>query len=164
MNTTVLVGTDGTPRAQIAVDRAAALAASTQASLIVLSVVQAPAITTPMGPRGIDAVTAVHRQCRHDAEQALHVRALAAEALGVHTTSLVRTGDPAQQIIAVADEMHAATIVVGDRGLDPAGHYVLDSIPAAIAMRAKQHDVLVVRTGSGEAPPPTSPDSRRPTA
>jgi hypothetical protein len=54
----------------------------------------------------------------------------------VATTPLVRIGDPAQQIIAVTDEMNAASIVVGDRGLDPAGHYVLNSIPAAIALRA----------------------------
>lgn len=66
----------------------------------------------------------------------------------MHTTPLIRTGDPAQQIIAVADETQADTIVVGDRGLDPGGHYVLNSIPAAIVVHAKQHDVLVVRTAA----------------
>ena len=53
-----------------------------------------------------------------------------------------------QQIIAVAEETHAATIVVGDRGLDPASHYVLSSVPAAVALHAKRHDILVVRTAS----------------
>src|SRR4029453_6514956 len=99
MNTTVLVGTDGMPRAQIAVDRAAALAAGRGASLIVLPVVETPAITTPLGPRGIDAVTAVHRQRRHDADRAVLAGVLSGEALGVHTTPVIRTGDPAQQII-----------------------------------------------------------------
>ena len=70
MNTAVPVGTDGTPRAQIAVGRAAALAASTQARLIVLSVVETQAIATPIGSR---ASTLSRRpiERRHDADQAV---------------------------------------------------------------------------------------------
>src|SRR5262245_22622475 len=148
MDRTVLVGTDGSARAQVAVDRAAALAASVHAQLIVLSVVQPPVVTVPLGPLGVDAIVAVGHRRRDEAEQAVRAAALAAAACGVDTTSLVRIGDPARQIIAAADEAHAATIVVGDRGLDPAGYYVLDSVPAAIAMHAKHHDVLIVRTAA----------------
>jgi len=148
MVATVLVGTDGSPRAQIAVERATALAASVQARLIVLSVVQPPLITTRLGPLGSNAIVASLRRRREGAEAAARAGAHTAEACGVHATPLVRTGDPARQIIAVADEVHAATIVIGDRGLDPAGHYVLDSVPATVAMHAKQHDVLIVRTAT----------------
>jgi hypothetical protein len=104
MVATVLVGTDGTPRAQIAVERATALAASVQASLIVLSVTQPPVITTRLGPLGINAIVASVRRRREDAEAAACAGAQT-EACGVHATPLVCTGDPAREIIAVADEV-----------------------------------------------------------
>jgi nucleotide-binding universal stress UspA family protein len=148
VQTTILVGTDGTARAEIAVDRAAALAASTKARLVVLSVVQPPAITSPLGPRGIDAVVALDRERRQAAELAVRTGYLTAKSHGVEATLIVRTGDPAQQIIAVADETDANTIVIGDRGLEPSGPYVLSSVPASVAIHARQHDVLVVRTAT----------------
>jgi hypothetical protein len=60
----------------------------------------------------------------------------------------VLVGTDGTQRAHIADEVHAATIVVGDRGLNPAGHYVLDSVPAAVALHAKHHDVLIVRTAT----------------
>jgi nucleotide-binding universal stress UspA family protein len=55
--------------------------------------------------------------------------------MGCAARKLLLAQREAQQINAVSDEMHADTIVVGDRGLDSTGHYVLSSIPAAIALR-----------------------------
>jgi nucleotide-binding universal stress UspA family protein len=143
---TVLVATDGSVRAQIAVERAAALAANLHATLITVSVVQAPVVSVSIGALGVDALTALAHQRRQTADRAVRAAAATAGSYGVVTTPVVRSGDPAQQTIAVADEINAGVIVVGDCGLDPAGHYVLSSVPAALALHARHHDLLVVRT------------------
>jgi hypothetical protein len=110
MNTTALVGTNGTPRAQIAVDRAATLAARTGAKLIVVSVVEAPAITTPIGRRGIEIITAVHRQRHCDTERAVLAGVHSGDALGVHTTAVIRSGDPVPTTLARAQHPEGARL------------------------------------------------------
>lgn len=69
-----------------------------------------------------------------------------AAGLAVHE-HLVR-GEPAAQIATVADTIAADLIVLGSRGLDAAGRYVLGSVPERLLFDPHGHGVLVVRTTS----------------
>jgi nucleotide-binding universal stress UspA family protein len=63
----------------------------------------------------------------------------------VVTEHLVQ-GEPAAQIAHVADTIGADLIVLGSRGLDASGRYVLGSVPERLLFDPHGHDVLVVRT------------------
>lgn len=64
---------------------------------------------------------------------------------GIESTAHLVHGDPARAIIDTADEVGADLIVVGNRGVDAAGHYVLSNVPEAVLLGAGC-DVLVVHT------------------
>ena len=66
--------------------------------------------------------------------------------LGAAVTEHLVQGEPAAQIAHVADTIGADLIVLGSRGLDSAGRYVLGSVPEKVLFDAHGHDVLIVRT------------------
>ncbi len=141
----ILVGVDGTDRSFAAAVRAIEMAMSTGADLYVLSVVPVPVPGVPIAPAGR---TTIDRSLTDR-------RARAAEAGGpppptprghpLRVTTAVVDGDPATCIVRTAVDVGADVIVVGNRGLDPAGRYVLGSVPEAV-LHATACDVLIVRT------------------
>ena len=68
---------------------------------------------------------------------------LAAEAGAEHD---IKVGHSSNTILEYADKIGADLIVLGSRGLDPAGRYVLGSVPEKVLFDSHGHDVLVVRT------------------
>jgi len=147
---TVLVGTDGSPSALAAVDRAASLAAAEQALLIVVCV------ATPV-PAGVSC--AEFGEPRLDqqvpgadaAVQALGSAAERADLAGVSkVTAVLSEGDPAQALLGVARDRGADCIVVGNRGINSLSGRLLGSVPADVAYRSPC-DVLIVHTDEGVA-------------
>ena len=88
---------------------------------------------------------------RHVAEQrriatsALATAEQRARAQGVRCETHLSEGDPAAMICRIAGAVGADVIVVGNRGVDAAGRYVLGSVPEAV-LHAASCDVLIVRT------------------
>jgi len=72
------------------------------------------------------------------------VLAKAAEAFPMKVTSVYRAGDPAEEILAVAQDVHADLIVVGRRGLGRLGGMFLGSVSERV-LRGADCTVLVVR-------------------
>jgi nucleotide-binding universal stress UspA family protein/nitrite reductase/ring-hydroxylating ferredoxin subunit len=64
---------------------------------------------------------------------------------GVPTTTRIERGDPAERILAVANERGARLVIVGNRGMSGARRFLLGSVPQQVVEEAP-HDVLVVRT------------------
>jgi len=62
----------------------------------------------------------------------------------------VRSGNPAEQLLAVSDEVGAVAIAVGARGHRPMSPYLLGSVSTALLHRAPV-SVLVVRGADPEA-------------
>lgn len=118
----VLVGTDGSDTAVLAVRRAAAVAAACSARLIVAFV--------------------------GDAESGRPIldRAVAALAGGaaIPETRLL-SGDPADALLGLAEFEHVGLLVVGNKGMAGAQRFLLGSVPNKISHRAGC-DVLVVHT------------------
>jgi nucleotide-binding universal stress UspA family protein len=152
---TVLVGTDGSESALTAVDRAAALAASEQAALILVCV----ASPVPAAAAAPTSYSSEFGEPRHDqqvpgadaAVAALGTAAERAERAGVpKVTAVLAEGDPAQALLGVARERSADCIVVGSRGINSLSGRLLGSVPADVAYRSPC-DVLIVHTNEGVA-------------
>jgi nucleotide-binding universal stress UspA family protein len=125
---TVLVGTDGSSTASLAVLRAAAVARACEAQLIVAFVGDAT--------RGAEVLD--------------HVLANLAGTTPVPQTRVL-SGDPADALLGLAAAEHADVIVVGNKGMTGAQRFLLGSVPNKISHRASC-DVLVVQT-TGESGP-----------
>lgn len=121
--TTILVGTDTSAAADLAVEGAAKLARAQEAELILLLV----------KPEG-DLRAIVDPQRAADPDR--HMTALRKRYADVTTSTRTETGDPAERICAVADELQVDTIVVGNRGTHGNWWRVKDSVPNLVLRHA----------------------------
>jgi nucleotide-binding universal stress UspA family protein len=145
----VLVGTDGSKSSFGAIERAAAVAAGSNAQLILVCAY------FPMDRR--EEARAAD-QLGHDAYK-VHGSTPADSVLGdaedraraAGATDVVRRpveGDAAEALLRVALDESVDLLVVGNRGLNRLGGRLLGSVPANIAHQAKC-DFLIVHTTSG---------------
>jgi nucleotide-binding universal stress UspA family protein len=145
MYRSIVVGTDCTDTASVAVEHAAELACAVGASLHVVSVYQEPA-TVAMAQTGY-----VSHQTEEWTEMALQDRQRQVDSIvtrlrsrGLNVTAHVMRGDARNAILGVAHEADADLIVVGSRGLHGVRR-LFGSVPNTMAHNKEFH-VLVVRT------------------
>jgi nucleotide-binding universal stress UspA family protein len=141
----ILVGVDGTPRTLVAADRAVALALDSGAELHIVDVVAVPSPGASVTGAGAAALERHVVELRQTATAALATVEQRARAQGVRCETHLSEGDPAAMICRIAGDIGADVIVVGNRGVDAAGRYVLGSVPEAV-LHAASCDVLIVRT------------------
>jgi nucleotide-binding universal stress UspA family protein len=141
----ILVGVDGSGTASLAADRAIELAAACGAELHVVDVVVVPSVSAPIGAAGADVITDRVARADDSASEALEAARRRAEAAGVAAVTHLVHGEPAAAIVNTAASVGADVIVVGNRGVDASGHYVLGSIPEAV-LHGARCDVLVAHT------------------
>lgn len=134
---TIVVAYDETEPAKRALARATDLAKTFEATLIVTSV--APVGTT--GPRGGGPIDPVDPPERHR-EELEHAQALLTEH-GVAAELQAAVGDPADTIVALAEERGADLIVVGTREPGMIDRLFKGSVSAAVSRQARC-DVLIV--------------------
>lgn len=144
--TKVVVGTDGSESSYRAVERAAVLAADASATLVVACAY------VPADPRSVnqaaDQLGADAYQIRGDNPAEEIVRRAKERATAAGAASIeVRTvkGAPVESLIALADEVGADLLVVGNKGLNSLTGRLLGSVPSDAARRATC-DVLIVHT------------------
>jgi nucleotide-binding universal stress UspA family protein len=143
----ILVGIDGSGSASRAASQAIELAACCGAELHLVCVVPVPAVNVAVGAAGANAIA--ERVADDDGRAAEALRAVQQRA-GEHEVATVTHlvhGEPATAIVATASEVGAGAIVVGNRGVDAAGHYLLGNVPEKVLLSAPC-DVLIVRTVS----------------
>ena len=132
---TIVVGTDGSATAEVAMARAIDLARLASATLHVVTVAD---------PGPAPAAPAPSTRADFPAEVALES---ALERLGTDDLDVeqhVFTGEPATEIVAMAGRVDADLVVLGSRGMRGAGR-LLGSIPNVVSHRAPC-DVLIVLT------------------
>ena len=141
----IVVGTDGSDRAQEAVTEAVRLGKALGADLHILSayhlaprprVPGAGEARPPLGDEEVDAILA---------EAASTVRLAGIEAF----THAVRE-DPADALLAVAGQVGATMIVVGSKGMHGARRLALGNVPKKVSHHA-HCSVLIVATGGDAA-------------
>ena len=120
--TRILVGTDGSATAAIAVDRAVEVAAATGAKLTVLSV-----DNEARGRRVVEAEVERHRDA------------------GVEITPHVEAGDPASAVSRSTEAGGYDLLVVGNKGMTGAARFFLGSVPNKVSHHSPVA-LLIVRT------------------
>jgi nucleotide-binding universal stress UspA family protein len=142
MYKTVVVGTDGSSRAEKAVDEAIDLAKNQNARLFLV------AAFSPQ-ERHWEWLQSSARVDRINlGEVAEHVLARAARRAteqGVEVDYGAMEGDPAEVIIETADREEADLIVLGNKGITGARRFSVGSVPNKVLHHAPC-DVVVVRT------------------
>jgi nucleotide-binding universal stress UspA family protein len=132
----ILVGTDASASAGLAIDAAARLAAAQDAELLVLFVrppLDVREVFDPANVPDADAYLAGMRE--RYAEVKVRTR--------------VESGDPAEIICDVAEEENADVIVVGNRGTHGKRRWFLGSVPNAVVQHAPT-SVYIVDTRSAQ--------------
>jgi nucleotide-binding universal stress UspA family protein len=142
---TVLVGSDGSASADLAVKEAAEIAARHEARLVIVTAYaarddeQAQANVVPDDMRW--AVTDMNQ-----AEDRVRDGRRVATEVGVERTVTRAVAGSAAEVLLEAAEGYAADlIVVGSRGLTSGAHPILGSVAASVAHHAPC-DVMIVQT------------------
>ena len=143
----IVVGTDGSDTASVAVRQAIELARVTGASLDVVSAFE-PATAPQLAPEErIEVPGDVQYEVggRQEVNTVLDRAAGEAERVGVSVSTHAREGDPADAILDVAEETNADVLVVGNKGMTGAKRFLLGSVPNQVSHHAPCN-VLIVKT------------------
>ena len=141
----IVVGTDGSASASLAVARAGELARALDATVHVVSAYsQNPNGAWMAAAGGVAVAEMDDYDARERAEQVVADARRQLEQLGVGCQSHVCGGEPAQALITIAADEKADMIVVGNRGMSGARR-VLGSVPNRVSHHA-QCGVLIVPT------------------
>ena len=141
----IVVGTDGSETAALAVREAADIARSLGAHVHIVSVFQ------PLSGVRVAGAASVPERAEWAVGPSSGVQSLLEEvagmvrARGVEVSTYARKGDPAEAILDIAEEQGAELIVVGNRGMQGARRFLLGSVPDKVSHHA-HCSVLIVRT------------------
>ena len=139
---TIVVGTDGSPTASVAVEVAQKLAKRLHGKLVLVGALDAYGVT------------------RQPLQTALYEAAEAARAKKVDAIAELIEGTPGESILAAAIKHDADLIVVGNRGMGQATRFRLGSVPDWIAHDAPCDLLIVDTTGRAGPREPAPPYSR----
>lgn len=121
---TILLATDLTPVSEKATTQSIEMAAALGARLLLVNVIDPgePGTPLPLGP------SARVDQKRAERQAQLLAIVNRARARGVDAAFLLWAGEPGLSIVAAADAEAADLVIVGTRGLDRAGRFLLGSV------------------------------------
>ncbi|MBI4848957.1 MAG: universal stress protein [Nitrospirae bacterium] len=144
----ILVPTDGSGTSQKAVDFAIGLAKQTDASIILISVIDqsayiATAISAEAAPTHL--IEPIGEYLRTAAEALLEEGKKLCKKNGIHATKIISTGHPVEEIINEAEKANVDIIVIGSHGRSAIASAVLGSVTFGIIHKESRFPVLVVR-------------------
>ncbi len=152
MYNAIVVGTDFSKTAGVAVDHAAQIAKAFEATLHIVTAFK-PAMTTSIAASSLEAMAAGGAEFLQEADSKIAdevdatlgqmAKKLASNGVKVKTHGCA--GDAADALVDVAEEAKADLIVVGNRGMGGVKRFVLGSVPNKISHHAPC-SVLIVHT------------------
>lgn len=152
MYTNIVVGTDGSETAQEAVRHAKDLAKLSGATLHVVTAYRAPTATgiaafgsDAMPIAAVDVMEEAREELAKQVESMLERIATDLQKEDVAAKTYVSAEDPAEAIIATAEQENADLIVVGNRGMSGLQRLVLGSVSNKVSHHAPC-SVLIVHT------------------
>src|SRR4051794_28981051 len=147
---TIVVGTDGSETAEVAVRHAAQLANDHGARLVIITAYEphddSLSRSTPGVPDDIRWTLTDRVQAE---EKAIHGRGFATEAGLTGVVAQAIAGSPTDVLLEAAADFNADVIVVGSKGLTGASRFLLGSVASSVSHHAPC-DVLIVHT-TGDA-------------
>jgi nucleotide-binding universal stress UspA family protein len=150
----IVVGTDGSEGASLALGKAVDLARLTGADLHIVYAHKianpfqvAAAVEAGMAPGAmLDTNDAVHAEGQRICDRAVEQ----ARRAGVTAEGHCVGADPAEALSAVAQDVHADLIVVGNRGMSGARRFVLGSVPNKLSHHCPT-SLLIADTSSARS-------------
>jgi nucleotide-binding universal stress UspA family protein len=145
----IVVGSDGSDTAAVAVEHAIELAKATGAALDIVTAYE-PAVGKAMpSAERVEVPGDVQYEVgpRQEVNLILDHAAGEAEGAGVNATTHAREGDPADALLDVAEELGADLLVIGNKGMTGAKRFLLGSVPNKVSHHAPC-GVYIVRTTS----------------
>ncbi len=143
---TIVVGTDGSETSLAAVDRAAEVAADSDAELVIVCAYTPASREDTAGAEDAlkdEAYLVVGWTPAEETLRTAEERAAAAGARKVRTSAV--DGPPADVLRTAVLESGAGLLVVGNKGLNSLSGRILGSVPSDVARRSGV-DVLIVHT------------------
>jgi nucleotide-binding universal stress UspA family protein len=142
----IVVGTDGSQTAGVAVRKAIELAKELGSTVELVSAYE-PVSNERLREeaRQVPADLQWMVNPRSDVDATLRAAAELAEDAGVKASTYAREGDPADAILDVAEERGAELIVIGNKGMTGAKRFLLGSVPNKVSHHAPC-SVLIIRT------------------
>ena len=133
----IVVGTDGSDSASVAVQRAATLATLTGATLHIVSAYRhvslgSVAMAASAGATTVD-LEQVNRGVTAQGQEVCERAATNARRAGVNVELHAVPGDAADVLVDVATQVGADLVVVGNRGMSGARRFVLGSVPNKVS-------------------------------
>ena len=141
----MVVGTDGSETAELAVRHAATLAGACGAELVIVTAYLPDPFVKDAQRDAPEEIKWRITDVGAAEDHAERARAIAHEAGAKRTRLRQESGDPADVLITVAEDTGADCIVVGSRGMASASRFVLGSVPNRVSHHAPC-DVLIVHT------------------
>ncbi|MFO0572112.1 MAG: universal stress protein [Polyangiaceae bacterium] len=147
----ILVPVDFSACSRAALEHAAMLAKSFNATIDLLYVWEAPAFVAPEAMVGAAGTTQTLAQLASDqAEVAMREFAAQAREEGIEIAATrVEQGDPAHTIVELAERENYDLIAMGTHGRSGFAHFLLGSVAEKVVRRAAR-PVLTVRTAESE--------------
>lgn len=143
MYQTIVVGTDGSTTASQAVQHAVSLASITGAHLHVG--MATPSIPMIVAPDMLMASAEWATASDQATQAALEAAAALATDAGVESHTHQLSGDPADALLSLCDDVDADLLVIGSRGMHGARRFLLGSVSSRCAHHANR-SVLIVHT------------------
>jgi len=144
MYKTIVVGTDGSPTADRAVEAAAGLAQLWGAKLHIVTAFKGSKSEGPAGATGSAGARATDTTAGVTTHEEVGERALSTWARGLEAEAHAVNGDAVNAILDVAEAVDADLVVVGNKGMHGARRF-LGSVPNSLSHSANCA-VLVVKT------------------
>ncbi len=144
MSDSIVVGTDGSDTAKLAVAEATRLAKALNGELHVVSAFEPLRARVTGAPEGAAKVWAPLPDDQVDGILSQAEASVRFAGLPV-VRHAVQSGDPADALLTVADEVGATMIVVGSKGMHGARRLALGNVPNKVSHRARC-SVLIVAT------------------
>lgn len=143
----ILLATDGTVASENAASHAIELAATHDANLHVVYVVDESVYTAYSGDEYVDEAEGPEHGLEEAGEEALDAVRKQAAAAGVDVMDELRHGDPAETIIDYADEADADLLVLGTQQRPDEYRALLGSVTDRV-LRLTSRPAVVVKTES----------------
>jgi nucleotide-binding universal stress UspA family protein len=144
--TNVIVGTDGSATAELAVRHASKLAVDNAARLVVVTAYEPHDDQLAKENEGVPEDIRWALTDRVQAEElARHGREVATELGAKGVVAQAVPGSPPDVLLEAAQDFNADVIVVGSKGLTGAARFVLGSVASSVSHHAPC-DVLIVHT------------------
>jgi len=139
----ILVGVDGSPFSERALNYAVNIAKTYAGEILLVHVVLRRFYAITPSEAGVLATTVYVKEIEAEGQEIIRKAESALKAGGVHYRAMLTHGVPADEIVRIAESENVDLIVVGSRGLTEVRGFLLGSVSDKVSHHAKCPTLIV---------------------